>query len=429
MTALNVDALQRATAGNPAWLKDRRTAAFELYEKLDMPSSVEEIWRYVDLDFDLRAQQLVFAGSWPEGAPSSPALDAISNRAGTMRLGSGAVVHADHASAALFGGLTDALAAGSEQVEHHLLRSIEPDLDIFAAAHAAFSSDAACVLVPARTAIEAPFVIDVRADAAGSVTFPHVLIVAGDSSQASVVVRYASPDGVPLVVVPQVEVIAGDNTNVSLSIIQEWGSETRAVAHQRMVAGRDTTIRFAEAGLGGALSRLHLTVDLMGRGSNAEVLGAYFGDGDQVLDYRYFMHHAGTNTSSNMYLKGAVEDDALSVFTGMIRIDETAQRTDAFQTNRNLILSDGAAAQSVPNLEILANDVRCGHGSTVGPLDPEQRYYLMSRGLTRERADRLQVHGFFNEALLRFPEPAVAGPIADAITRKYTRALEEGRLG
>ena len=229
-------------------------------------------------------------------------------------------------------------------------------------------------------------------------------------------------------VVPQIEVYTGANASVKLTTIQNWGRGARAFAHQRLVAGADTALHFAEAGLGGSLSRLHLMVDLAGRGSRAEILGAYFGDRDQTLDYRYFMRHAAVSTSSDMFLKGAVEDEALSVFTGMIRIEEEAQKTDAFQTNRNLILSEGAAAQSVPNLEILANDVRCGHGSTVGPLDPEQRYYLMSRGLTPERADRLQVTGFFNEALARFPEPAVAARVAEAITAKYVSAQEEGRL-
>ena len=147
-----------------------------------------------------------------------------------------------------------------------------------------------------------------------------------------------------------------------------------------------------------------------------------------MLDYRYFMRHVGENTNSDMFLKGGVEDEALSIFTGMIRIEESAQRTNAFQTNRNLLLSDDAAAQSVPNLEILANDVKCGHASTVGPLDDEQRYYLMSRGLHRDRADRLQVRGFFEEALARFPEQSVVGPIRDRINAKYADAQREGRL-
>jgi Fe-S cluster assembly protein SufD len=426
VTSLDAAALERVSAGNPGWLVERRRAAGELFDKLAMPSSTEELWRYVDLDFDLREHRLATDIAAAPGEDA--ALTAVEERAGVMRVVDGAVVEVGHESPAVFESLASALQTPSHRLEETLLSAVPPDLDAFAAAHGAFVSDGAYLHLPAGTAVEAPYVVDVHAAEEGTVTFPHLLVDAGESTQASIVVRYTSPDEVSLVVVPQVEVFAAANASVALTIIQEWGSATRAVGHQRMVAGRDATVRFAEAGLGGALSRLHLTVDLLGRGSSAEILGAYFGDRRQVLDYRYFMHHAGTNTSSDMFLKGAVEDEALSVFTGMIRIDETAQRTDAFQTNRNLILSDGAAAQSVPNLEILANDVRCGHGSTVGPLDPEQRYYLMSRGLNRQRADRLQVHGFFNEALLRFPEPALAGPVAEAITRKYTSAVEEGRL-
>jgi Fe-S cluster assembly protein SufD len=169
-------------------------------------------------------------------------------------------------------------------------------------------------------------------------------------------------------------------------------------------------------------------IDLEGTGSNGRVDGLYFGDGNQVLDYRAFMNHSAPNTTSDMFLTGAVEDEADSVFTGLIRIEKEAQKTNAFQTNRNLVLSEGAEAQSVPNLEILANDVRCGHGSTVGPLDLDQRYYLMSRGLDQERADRLQVRGFFEEAIRRLPEPALAGPVRERVNAKYIAAQEEGRV-
>ncbi len=175
----------------------------------------------------------------------------------------------------------------------------------------------------------------------------------------------------------------------------------------------------AEAGLGGRFSRLHLITDLAGRGADARITGAYFGDADQTLDYRYFMNHQGPNTTSEMFLKGAVAGSARSVFTGLIRIEPDGQGTNAHQTNRNLVLSDDAEAHSVPNLEILANDVRCGHGSAVGPLDEEQRYYLMSRGLPESRADRLQVLGFFEEALQRFPVQEIEPLLRAGAMRKY----------
>jgi Fe-S cluster assembly protein SufD len=169
-------------------------------------------------------------------------------------------------------------------------------------------------------------------------------------------------------------------------------------------------------------------MELKGRGSSGKVSGLYFGDSEQVLDYRAFMNHRAPHTNSDMFLKGAVEDEADSVFTGLIRIEPEAQRVNAYQTNRNLVLSDGAEAQSVPNLEILANDVKCGHASTVGPLDEEQRYYLMSRGLERKRADRLQVRGFFEEAIRRLPSQELAAPVRQRVNAKYVAAQEEGRV-
>ena len=258
--------------------------------------------------------------------------------------------------------------------------------------------------------------------------FPLITLATGQSSQASVVIRYRSDDDVNALVVPNLEFVVGDNSHLKVTVVQNWGSNTTSISHLQATVGRDASLHLGEAGLGGTLSRLQLQIDLEGNGSSANVVGAYFGDETQTLDYRYTMHHQGLNTDSDMFLKGAVQGDSLSIFTGMIRIDEEAQKTNAFQTNRNLILSDGAAAQSVPNLEILANDVRCGHGSTMGPLDEEQRYYLMSRGLDLPRSNRLLVHGFFNEALERFPEPAIADVVTSWIDAKYRAAQEAGRV-
>jgi len=220
----------------------------------------------------------------------------------------------------------------------------------------------------------------------------------------------------------------GDNARLTLSIVQDWNYETMAIGRCVLRLGRDSGLSFSEVGLGGKLGRLHLDVDFVGDGSHAKIYGAYFGEEDQTLDYRYFMNHIGTNTRADMFLKGAVADRALSVFTGLIRIEETGQRTESFETNRNLILSEGASAQSVPNLEILNNDVKCGHGSSIGPLDEDQRYYLMSRGLTPDLADRLQVHGFFEEVVEQIPDQRVASWARERINGKYITAQEEGRV-
>jgi Fe-S cluster assembly protein SufD len=425
VTPLDTAAVARATADEPAWRAAARRHALARVEGRALPSSRDELWKYVDLDFDLGDYRLV-----DEPGPV-PGPGAILGAAPGLAVVDGIAAEVDPASTPFTGGVTvrplaDAVASGHPALDSLLAPSLAADNDVFVAGHAAFGGDGAVVDVAAGV-VSDPVLIRLHTATAGSVSYPTVAVVAGENAQASVVVDITSED-VDALTVPLIRVAAGPAALVKLSIIQHLGPRVRQVGALRASVDRDATLALAEAGLGGRLARLHLMVDLEGRGSSANVVGAYFGDDDQVIDYRYFMHHAGLDTRSDMFLKGAVEDRALSVFTGLIRIDEGAQRTDAYQTNRNLILSEGAAAQSVPNLEILANDVKCGHGSSVGPLDGEQRYYLMSRGLDRSQADRLQVRGFFEQALTRFPHPEVTDAVREWVNAKYVTAQAEGRV-
>ena len=428
MTTLDSQASAAAGRTDPAWLADRRKTALAYYEKLGMPSPTEEVWRYVDLGFDLDDFSPVPEPGEAHEVDSGIAA-VLTATAGSVRIVDGLatdVIAGD--SGALFGSVRSLLPDHSSALESYLGAGIPADLNKFAAAHHAFGVDGAALIVPAGLAVADPFFIDVQAATDGSASFPTITLATEQSSEASVVIRYRSDDIINALVVPHLELFIGDNSQLKVTVVQHWGRGTSGISHVRANVGRDGHVHLGEAGLGGALSRLQLTIDLVGNGSSANVVGAYYGDSAQTLDYRYTMHHQGLNTNSDMFLKGAVQDDALSVFTGMIRIDEDAQKTNAFQTNRNLILSDGASAQSVPNLEILANDVRCGHGSTMGPLDEEQRYYLMSRGLDEPRTNRLLVHGFFNEAVAKFPEPAIGSVVTSWIDQKYRTAQEAGRV-
>ncbi|MCP3996551.1 MAG: Fe-S cluster assembly protein SufD [bacterium] len=428
MKTLDSQASAAAGASDPGWLANRRSTALDYYEKLAMPSPTEEVWRYVDLDFDLADFGLAEIPGKAEEIGVGIAA-ALPETAGSILIVDGHVVDEDRGSSgAAFGSLGSVVADNPELVEPYVGTGIPSDLDKFAAAHAAFGTGGAVLVVPKGSAVESPFFIDVQSATSGVVSFPHISLAVEESAEASVVIRYRSDDEIDALVVPQLELFAAANSNLKVTVVQHWGRATRGIAHARALVGRDASVHLGEAGLGGSMSRFHLTVDLEGNGSSANVVGGYFGDETQTLDYRYTMHHQGVNTNSDMFLKGAVQDEALSVFTGMIRIDEDAQKTNAYQTNRNLILSDGASAQSVPNLEILANDVKCGHGSTMGPLDEEQHYYLMSRGLDDARANRLLVHGFFNEALAKFPEPAIADVVTSWIDTKYRTAQEAGRV-
>jgi Fe-S cluster assembly protein SufD len=394
---------ERVVASLAAPAGERVRAGWEAFAALEMPTDRLEDWRYVHPGIDLDA----FGIAADPGTPLSSAL------AGRF---SATAVNVD--------GHTVAAASGDGVAVTGFTAETNPGPapvigDRFEALHEAFSADGVVVTVSPRAAVTEPVLIDLQAVTPATAAMPRVRITAAASSQVAVVVHQRSPDGVPLLVVPRFEIDVASGARVQLTVIQHWGDETVAIARHHYVAGRDATVGLAEAGLGGRFSRLHLSVDLIGDGSSAGIVGAYFGDGAQTLDYRYFLRHAARGTTSTMFLKGAVAGESRSVFSGLIRIEPEGQKSSARQTNRNLVLSEGADAHSVPNLEILADDVRCGHGSAVGPLDEEQRYYLMSRGLDRMRADRLQVKGFFEEALLKFPEQSLEPMLRAAVMAKY----------
>jgi len=369
-----------------------------------MPSEREEIWRYLDLGFDPAF----------DTAPIEPGqADAPTDE--LLRAWSGSVIEV--VDGFVPEGTTT--TAGSDDPVN-----LGAGDDLFSVAFDALTPGA---LLLDESNLGEPVFVDVIATS-DKTTFPGVHVAVPKNAEASVVVRMRSLTDAAAVVVPRITADVGDNARLALTVIQDWNYDTRALGRAVINVGRDSGLTLSEIGLGARIGRLHLDVNYVGDGSWGKIYGAYFGEEQQTLDYRYFMNHIGTNTRADMFLKGAVEDEAVSVFTGLIRIEETGRRTESFQTNRNLILSEGASAQSVPNLEILNNDVQCGHGSSVGPLDEDQRYYLMSRGLTPEVADRLQVRGFFTEALSEIPQSELEPYLRERIVNKYLVAQEEGRV-
>jgi len=417
---LTKETAARVSSALPPEARKRMEDGVKLFENMPMPDPREEDWRYVELGIDLADAELPEAPGTPMEADTRivPMVGEVAGRALSI---DGITIEAEGEGLTRLATADDAAwsAAGSA--------GIPAELDRFAAAHHAFGTDGILVKVPAGKTVPDPYLLEVQAVTPGALVLPRLVVNAGDGAEASVIVYYRSPDGIPLTAVPHVEVAAGINAHVSVTVVQMWGDQTTAIAQHHHVANRDAALELAETGIGGRFARMHMTMDLDGRGSDARVLSLYFGDHDQTLDYRMFMNHRAPNTPSDMFLKGAVGDQSRSVFTGMIRIEPEGQKTLAHQTNRNLVLSEGSEAHSVPNLEILANDVRCGHGSAVGPLDAEQRYYLMSRGLDPAAADRLQVKGFFSEVLARFRHQALESPLRSAVMQKYAGVMERSR--
>jgi Fe-S cluster assembly protein SufD len=393
-------------------------AAFEVFDRMVEPSGAEEDWRYVEYDTPFSDLSLVDTPGDP--LPPGEFIGSLEQTDGAVTIVDGHVVSVESGRATL--------ATMTEIDSDRHVGRIPSDHNKLAAAHAAFAHDGIYVDIPPGIAVERPILIDVQATTEATASFPHISIRVGHNAEASVVVVSRSADGASLLVVPQVDLDVGVGANLRYLSVQNMDHAATSVTHQRVILGRDATGRIGEVGLGGRFARLDLGIELAGDGCSAETVGLYFGEGDQTLDYRMLIRHIGKNTSSDVFLKGAVEDRAQSVFTGLLRIEKEAVRTSTFETNRNLVLSEDAKAHSVPNLEILCDDVVCGHGSSVGPLDEESLYYLQSRGLTRPRAERLLIRGFFQEVIDRLPIRGLEGPISEEVFRRFVTAQAEGRV-
>ena len=423
MTAFSPDASR--ALGGPQWLADRRLAAAERLADLTWPTTAEEVWRYSRIDgFDLGrftpipADELGEPGVEPVRGGGLLAAEA-GDRSGLVVVRNGRVVHheLDPALEARGVHVCGLATCAAGEAEPWLGLAADASPDAFTVLHDAFLAGGAFVHVPAGVVVERPIVVLHWSHGEGRASFPHTLVVAGDDSEVAVVERSTSGGGAHLVDAV-VELIVGDGARVRHLSVQEHGPDTFQVALQRAHLGRGATLRSSAVALGGDYARLRSEARLDGEGAESDQLAVYFGDGTQMHDFRTLQDHAAPGTRSNLLFKGAVEDAAHSVYSGMVHLRPEARRAEAYQTNRNLVLSDDAGAESIPNLEIEADDVRCSHASTVGTVDDDQRYYLATRGIPPEEADRLIVLGFFDDVLARLPVRSLAAPLRDAVTRK-----------
>ena len=254
--------------------------------------------------------------------------------------------------------------------------------------------------------IGSPIVVDHRLQEAGVVCSSLLEIDAAENSELTVIERFTSGDDVRSLIIPAVRIRAAQSARVTYVHINELGRATWSIGYQRASGERDANISTSTVALGGDYARVRAGVRLVGTGASAKQVALYFADGTQMHDFRTLQDHAAPRTRSDLLFKGAVRDTAKSVYTGLIKIRDNADKAEAFQTNRNLTLSSGAWAESVPNLEIETNDVKCSHASTVGPIDDDQRFYLESRGIRPEVAERIVVFGFFADVIDRLPAAA-----------------------
>ena len=427
--ALNRDAVLETSLADPAWLKARREEAWGIYMATPLPSTRSEEWRYTDI-----ARLLPLDGLEPnlEGAGGEPIPDALLRTMAQDRTGAGRVVDIDGsvvsaeldpalaAKGVVLCSLREAARSGDPTVESLLAtRSVPASDGKFPALNAALWTDGVFLRVPRDVRLEEPIRLSRWVSRPGTATFSRILIVAEELSQVSFVDEIMSPDFESTTLVnTAVELFSRGGAQVQYVSLQRMGRGGFYLASQRTLAERDSTLDTLNVALGGSIGRVDLNARLLGPGANSDMLGLYFGDDDQHFDFNTSQDHVAPDAHSDLLYKGALDGSARGVFRGVIRVHEGAQRTDAYQTNRNLILSDDAIATSLPNLEIGADDVRCSHGATVGQLDAESLFYLMSRGMDRAQAERLVVLGFLGEVLKRLPLGGVTEKVIEAIKAK-----------
>jgi Fe-S cluster assembly protein SufD len=419
-----------AALGGPDWLTARRVAAAERLADVAWPTDAEEIWRYSRINqLDLGRYRPMTAEELGapdvERAPGGGPFGAeLGGHAALVVVRDGRVVHHEVAPELEAQGVTVCGIARCDPslIEPWLGSVSDASPDAFTQLHDAFLAGGAFIHVPAGVVVERPILVLHWCEGDGRASFPHTLVALEDGAEATVLDRFGSPATGHLVDAV-VELLVGDNAHLRYLSVQEHGPRTWHLAFQRALVGRDATIHTSAVALGGDYARLRSEARLDGQGSESDQLAVYFGDNEQMLDFRTLQDHNAPYTRSDLLFKGAVEDDARSVYSGLVRLRKPAQKANAHQTNRNLVLTEGARAESIPNLEIEANDVRCSHASTVGPIDDEQLYYLESRGIAPEDAERLIVLGFFDDVFARLP----VGALTRGLRRSVVDKLEHAR--
>ena len=378
----------------PAWLAGKRAAARERYDALPVPSNREEAWRYTNL-----------RGFDPDAFTTGPSAVTLSED----ELPDGVV----------FGSLARAAAEHPQLVERHY-GAVVAEGEKFAAGNAARWDDGVFLHVAAGVEVDTP--LRARLDVAGEGTahYYRALIVLEPGARATFVEEFTSDAAGYLNVV--VELVVGDGAKLEYVTIQEHEHGTRQFGTHRATVGRDAELDWVAIGLGGTRAKSRMESYLADQGANVKVTGAYFLRESEHADYDTTQEHAAPNTTSDLFFKGVLADSARAVWRGVIRVDKGAQRTDAYQENRNLLLSREAHADSIPGLEIEANDVRCTHGATVGQIDKMQLFYLMSRGLSRAQAEQLIVRGFFQPILDRIESAEVRESLSAALDQRIPAA-------
>jgi Fe-S cluster assembly protein SufD len=426
------EAIEERISSSEGWLRDRRRAAWDAFTAMPMPSSQrDEDWRRTDIS------KLRLHSFHPTQSVDESLVTAIRQRRDRAAADAALMVDAapvtrieqsDQLTAAgvVLSSLDEAARLHPELVER-ALAAVAVGESAFVALWNAMWRGGAFIYVPRSVRAAVPVWVAHSAAGDHSATFPATVVLLEDNSSLTLIDDYVSAAGSDeLFSNALTVVVAGRDAQLDHCVLQQWGEGAWHVATHRTILAQNARLRMFGATLGSRLQKAYWEVMLDGPGAEAEIAGLAFGDATQHLDHQSLQAHRAPQTTSRLKLKVAVRDRARSVYSGLIDVDREAQQTDAYVQNRNLILSHGATADSVPRLEIRANDVRCGHGATAGHIDDDHRFYLMARGVTAEDADRLIVRGFLDDALDQCPHRGVAALIGELLDHELEGEAQAG---
>jgi Fe-S cluster assembly protein SufD len=387
-----------------------RAAAAAAYQELPLPTTTEESWRFTDL-----------RGFDPESYGTDGAVAAAAP-SGLLDIDVAGIAHVGESGIEIER-VPEGVRFEPLNADHPRLGELVGAEEKFAAHNAAVWKHGLLVEVPKGVELEQPLYVRIANSTEDGSLFWRLLVVAAEQSRFTLIEEYVSarPD-LPGYSNAAVELFVEQGAKLEYVSLQNLSRETWHFASHHARVERDAELDWVAGGFGSKKGKIRIQNDLAGPGATSRVTGAYFSDGTQHLDYDTFQEHMAPSTTSDFAFKGALRDESTCVWRGMIRVERDAQKTNAYQENRNLLLSEKAHADAIPGLEILANDVRCTHAATIGQVDREELFYLMSRGLSKAEAERLIVRGFFSEILDRIELEPVREALGAALEARIPEA-------
>lgn len=434
LTRANVEALS-AAKNEPAWLTLARLSAWDLYVELPMPSLQMEEWRrsdYTSIRWDEASTPQTGSAYGEQVIPAENLAPLIgSEQGGLIAAVDGRIVHGElrediRNQGVIFTDLDTAIREHEALIRPLLMtKAVTPADGKFAALHAALWTHGVFLYVPRRRIVEIPL-HSVFYNTQPGMSLGHVLVVLEEGAQVTFLHEYLSTNDVNshMAYVGMTELLVGENASLRYVALQDWGRNVYDIRHERARVSRNGQLDWIIGTMGGHFTKQFAEIALDGEGSWSRMSGLYFADTDQFFDHDTQQDHNAPDTTSDLLFKGALKDESRTVWQGMIKVLPHAQKTDGFQANRNLVLSGDARADSIPGLEIEANDVRCTHAATVGKLEQDFVFYLMSRGMPRHEAEKMLVLGFFDPIMQRIPFEEVRARLGAHIEQKIEQMRE-----